>query len=38
MTTPIIVERRYESPISKVWSAITKRVEMENWYFDLVEF
>lgn len=35
---PIIVERVYDSPISKVWKAITDKTEMKNWYFDLAEF
>ncbi len=38
MSTPIIIERVFESPISKVWSALTNRDEMKNWYFDLAEF
>jgi uncharacterized protein YndB with AHSA1/START domain len=35
---PIIVERVYNAPISKVWKAITDKTEMKNWYFDLAEF
>ena len=35
---PLIVERVYNSPIEKVWKAITDRNEMKQWYFDLAEF
>lgn len=35
---PIIVERTYNAPISKVWKAITDKTEMKQWYFDLAEF
>ena len=35
---PIIVERKYNAPISKVWKAITDKEEMKQWYFDLAEF
>jgi uncharacterized protein YndB with AHSA1/START domain len=38
MSDPIIVERTYNAPIAKVWSAITDRDEMKKWYFDLAEF
>lgn len=35
---PIIVEQIYNAPISKVWTAITDKTEMKQWYFDLAEF
>jgi uncharacterized protein YndB with AHSA1/START domain len=35
---PIVIERRFEAPSSKVWKAITDKDEMKNWYFDLAEF
>ncbi len=35
---PIIIERVFNAPISKVWKAITDRDEMAKWYFDLAEF
>jgi len=35
---PIVFERLFNSPISKVWKAITDKNEMKNWYFDLAEF
>lgn len=37
-TQPITVERTFNAPVSKVWSAITNRDEMEKWYFKLKEF
>ena len=37
-TDPIIVERTFNVPASKVWKAITDKDEMKAWYFDLVEF
>ncbi len=35
---PIIVERTLNTPIAKVWKAITDKDEMKIWYFDLAEF
>lgn len=35
---PIIIERIFNTPISKVWKAITDKNEMKIWYFDLAEF
>ena len=35
---PIIVERVFNAPVSKVWKAITDKAEMKDWYFDLAEF
>ncbi len=35
---PIIIERTFNAPITKVWKAITDKSEMRNWYFDLSEF
>ena len=35
---PFIIERTYEAPPEKVWSAITSKEEMKKWYFDLKEF
>lgn len=35
---PIVVERLLNAPIDKVWSAITDREEMKQWYFELAEF
>ncbi len=35
---PIVVERTYNTPIEKVWKAITDKDDMKQWYFDLPEF
>ncbi|MES2772821.1 MAG: SRPBCC domain-containing protein [Bacteroidota bacterium] len=35
---PIIIERVFDAPVSKVWNAITDKGEMKSWYFDLAEF
>lgn len=35
---PIVMERVYNAPASKVWKALTDRDEMKKWYFDLAEF
>lgn len=37
-TTPIVIERTFDAPISKVWKAISDKNEMKHWYFDLKEF
>ena len=37
-TQPIVLERTFNAPISKVWKAITDKNEMKKWYFDLAEF
>ncbi len=37
-TTPIILERTFKAPVSKVWKAISDKNEMKHWYFDLKEF
>lgn len=34
----VIVERVFDAPIEKVWSAITEKEQMKLWYFDLKEF
>lgn len=35
---PIIVERTFNAPADKVWTALTDKNEMKKWYFDLTEF
>jgi uncharacterized protein YndB with AHSA1/START domain len=35
---PFIIERTFNAPIEKVWSAITDKEEMKQWYFDLADF
>ncbi|MES2419317.1 MAG: SRPBCC domain-containing protein [Bacteroidota bacterium] len=34
----IVVERTFNAPIEKVWSAITDKDEMKSWYFQLADF
>jgi uncharacterized protein YndB with AHSA1/START domain len=36
--TPIEIERTYNAPASKIWTALTDRDEMKKWYFDLDAF
>lgn len=35
---PVIVERTFNAPSAKVWSAITDLDEMRKWYFQLKDF
>ena len=35
---PVVVERIFNAPASKVWTALTDRGKMAKWYFDLAEF
>ena len=35
---PVIQERLFNSTLQKVWSAISDKKEMKQWYFDLAEF
>jgi uncharacterized protein YndB with AHSA1/START domain len=35
---PIILERTFNAPVSKVWKALTDKDEMKKWYFDLAAF
>jgi uncharacterized protein YndB with AHSA1/START domain len=37
-TEPFVIERTYNAPAEKVWSAITDRAQMEQWYFKLEAF
>jgi uncharacterized protein YndB with AHSA1/START domain len=36
--TPFVIERTYNSPVDKVWDAITNVQKMREWYFDLPAF
>jgi uncharacterized protein YndB with AHSA1/START domain len=38
MDEPIKIERIFDAPIARVWSAITDKDEMKNWYFDVPMF
>jgi uncharacterized protein YndB with AHSA1/START domain len=35
---PIVIERVYDAPVSKVWKALTDKDEMKQWYFQLSDF
>lgn len=35
---PFVIERTYNTPMEKVWKAITDKNEMKQWYFDLADF
>jgi len=35
---PIVMERVYNAPVSKVWKAISDNDQMKQWYFDIAEF
>jgi len=35
---PVIIESKYNTHASKVWSAITDKDKMKKWYFDIDEF
>jgi uncharacterized protein YndB with AHSA1/START domain len=37
-TQPLIVERTYDAPITRVWEAITNNEQMKKWYFDIESF
>src|SRR4249920_1565078 len=35
---PIVVEKTYDAAPAEIWTALTDKNEMKNWYFDLAEF
>ena len=35
---PLVFERTFDAPSSKVWKAITDKDEMKAWYFDIKNF
>lgn len=35
---PLIVERTYNAPITKVWEALTDITKIRQWYFDIADF
>lgn len=37
-TEPLVVERTYNAPASKIWKALTDKAEMKQWYFDVDDF
>ena len=34
----VTVTQRVSAPVEKVWSAITEKSEMKEWYFDIPDF
>ncbi|HTY12511.1 MAG TPA: SRPBCC domain-containing protein [Bacteroidota bacterium] len=34
---PIVIERTFDAPVSKVWEAITDVKQMKQWYFPALE-
>ncbi len=34
----LVVETEYEAPVEKVWQALTDKVKMREWYFDVDDF
>jgi len=34
----LVLERIFNASVEKVWSALTDKVQMKLWYFDLAEF
>lgn len=38
MNEPLIIERTFDAPVSKVWQAITDNEQMKYWYFELEDF
>lgn len=38
METPIIVKKKINAPIEKVWNALTDKNELQSWYFDIADF
>jgi len=37
-TQPFVIEQTYNSPVNKVWEALTDNDKMKEWYFDLDDF
>jgi uncharacterized protein YndB with AHSA1/START domain len=35
---PFVIERAYNTPVEKVWKALTDKDDMKKWYFDIAEF
>src|SRR6266704_2754289 len=38
LAEPVVVERTFSAPTTRVWKALTDVEEMRRWYFDLKEF
>jgi uncharacterized protein YndB with AHSA1/START domain len=37
-TTPFVIERIFQAPVSRVWQALTDNEQMKQWYFDIPAF
>jgi uncharacterized protein YndB with AHSA1/START domain len=37
-TSPFVIEKTFNAPVTKVWEAITVSGQMKQWYFDLPGF
>lgn len=35
---PVIVEYTFSAPVQRVWSAITDKQQLKEWYFDIKDF
>jgi uncharacterized protein YndB with AHSA1/START domain len=35
---PFVIERVFDAPVNVLWTALTNKDEMKQWYFDLKEF
>ena len=35
---PFVIERLFDTPISRVWNALTINEQMKKWYFNLADF
>lgn len=38
METPIVIKKKINASIGKVWIALTDKNELPLWYFDIVDF
>jgi uncharacterized protein YndB with AHSA1/START domain len=38
MSKPLIIDRTFDAPVSKVWNAISDNNHLKNWYFHIDEF
>jgi uncharacterized protein YndB with AHSA1/START domain len=35
---PLIIERIFNAPLTRVWRALTESEDMKHWYFDIPDF
>lgn len=38
MNTPITVQYTVNAPAERIWNALTNKIEMKSWYFDIPDF